>query len=252
MDGMDSPSIDAVHSDHHVHFVHGRHLMKILYEDEWLIFVDKPPGLVVQRAYDETEPVLYEEVRDAMAAKGEDAFLVQRLDRGTSGVIFFTKRSEINRTITRGFERKAIHKIYVALCEGRITTPQTIDAPIARIGAIKFGVREEGRRAVTNVVPLAWNDRRSFVGLELLSGRTHQIRVHLAAIGHPLVGDWLYGERNAERPMLHALHCAMAHPGDQTPLAVTAPYPADLASETLAANLLTPGEEEAIARIAGA
>lgn len=219
--------------------------MRILYEDDWLIFVDKPPGLVVQRGYDENEEVLLETVGGYLAGKGERPYLVQRLDRGTSGVIFFTKRPEMNRKITRAFERKEIGKLYVALCEGALRVFQTVDAPIARIGAIKFGVRPEGRSAVTNVAPLDWGGKRSIVALQLLSGRTHQIRVHLASIGHPIVGDWLYGDRNASRPMLHAFQCTMRHPATGEPLRVAAPIPDDLAGEIVAAELRIPSNEDA-------
>lgn len=201
--------------------------MHILFEDPYLLFLNKPPDIVVQRGYDAEEPVLFEEVRKYVEAKGETAFLMQRLDRGTSGVIFFTKRAEINVKITRQFERKEIAKIYLALCEGRLDVAQTIDAPLARIGAIKFGVRAHGKRAITSIEPLAASTNGSLLRIALETGRTHQIRAHLAAIGHPLVGDWLYGERNAPRPMLHAAEIRMKHPKSSEALRVTAELPDD-------------------------
>ena len=186
--------------------------MEILYEDEALIFVNKPQGLVVQRGYDADEPVLHEEVQRYLQEKGEISFLMQRLDRGTSGVIFFSKSAMHNANITRQFERKKISKRYLALCEGSISEKQLVDAPLARIGPISFGVRPEGKRALTKIVSLAHSDRGSLLDITLLTGRTHQIRVHLAAIGHPLAGDWLYGDRNAVRPMLHASRLRMTQP----------------------------------------
>jgi 23S rRNA pseudouridine1911/1915/1917 synthase len=200
----------------------------VLYEDDFLLFVNKPPHLIVQRAHDADEPVLLEL---ASAHAAQPLFLMQRLDRGTSGVIFFSKQSSINAKLTRQFETKRIRKTYLALCEGQLSEKQTIDAPLARIGAIKFGVREAGRRAVTHVEPLAATARGSLLRIILETGRTHQIRVHLAAIGHPLVGDWLYGERNAERPMLHAAELAMTHPATQQPLVVGAPIAMDMVKE---------------------
>ncbi|MGZ8866866.1 MAG: RluA family pseudouridine synthase [Thermoanaerobaculia bacterium] len=197
--------------------------MHILYEDEALIFINKPPGLIVQRAYDQDEPVLYEMV----AVHTSPLFLMQRLDRGTSGVIFFSKRSDINAKITRQFEQKRINKRYVALAEGELREHQLIDAPLARIGPISFGVREGGRRAVTEVRALAAGPNGSLLDITLHTGRTHQIRAHLAAIGHPLAGDWLYGERNEARPMLHAAQLDMTHPVTNTPLSVEAPLPED-------------------------
>ena len=199
----------------------------ILYEDPYLIFVDKPPGIVVQRGYDAAEPVLLEMVEAMLAEKGERAILMQRLDRGTSGVIFFSKDPAVNARLTRQFERKEIRKEYVALVEGRLSTPQWIDAPLARIGPISFGVREGGKRAVTRIEPIAASDAGSLLRIGLLTGRTHQIRVHLASIGHPLVGDWLYGERNEGRPMLHAASLTMTHPKTSEPLHVAAPIPPD-------------------------
>ena len=197
--------------------------MDILYEDEALIFINKPAGLIVQRAYDQEEPVLYEMV----AAHASPLFLMQRLDRGTSGVIFFSKRSDINPKITRQFEQRRIRKRYMALAEGEIREHQTIEAPLARIGPISFGVRTGGKRAVTEVHPIAAGVKGSLLEVTLHTGRTHQIRAHLAAIGHPLAGDWLYGERNEARPMLHAAQLDMTHPLTNIPLSVEAPLPED-------------------------
>lgn len=201
--------------------------MEILYEDPHLIFVNKPPTIVVQRGYDADEPILY----DLVAAHTSPLFLMQRLDRGTSGVIFFSKQADINAKLTRQFEKKRITKRYLALCEGDIAEIQTVDAPLARIGAIKFGVRNEGKRAITHIRPLANSPAGSFVSLVLETGRTHQIRVHLSAIGHPLIGDWLYGDRNAPRPMLHAASLEMTHPVTNQRLRVDAPLPDDFKAE---------------------
>jgi 23S rRNA pseudouridine1911/1915/1917 synthase len=198
-------------------------VIEILYEDDALIFVNKPPHIVVQRGYDANEPVLYEVV----VAHTSPLFLMQRLDRGTSGVMFFSKRADVNAKLTRQFERKRIRKSYIALTEGELAQRQSIDAPLKRIGPISFGVRDGGKRAVTHVRSLAATDEGSVVSIHLETGRTHQIRVHLAAIGHPLVGDWLYGARNAVRPMLHSSELVMTHPVTNTPLRVLAPLPAD-------------------------
>lgn len=195
----------------------------MLYEDEALLFVNKPPHLIVQRAYDPDEPVLLE----MAASHAGPLFLMQRLDRGTSGVIFFSKLGAVNARLTRQFETKQIRKRYLALCEGELAQRQSIDAPLARIGPISFGVRDNGKQSLTDVVPLRATPGGSLLSIELRTGRTHQIRVHLAAIGHPLIGDWLYGMRNAPRPMLHAVELAMTHPLTYEPLRVCAPPPAD-------------------------
>ena len=202
--------------------------LDILFEDDALIFINKPAGVVVQqRMHAPDEPYLHAQVQ----RHAPGAFLMQRLDRGTSGVIFFSKRAELNARITRRFERKTIHKRYLALCEGELAEKQTIDAPIARAGAIKFAVRENGKRALTHIEPLDATRHGSLLAITLETGRTHQIRVHLAAIGHPLAGDWLYGDRGAVRPMLHAAELEMTHPLTNEPLRVAAPLPDDFLEE---------------------
>jgi RluA family pseudouridine synthase len=214
-------------------------MLDVLYEDETLLFVNKPPNIVVQRGYDPDEPVLVEE---AIAYAGH-LYLMQRLDRGTSGVIFFSKRAEINARLTRYFETKQIRKRYLALCEGGLGEAQTIDAPLARIGPISFGVRDHGKRAITIVRPLRATARGSLVAIELKTGRTHQIRAHLAAIGHALIGDWLYGERNASRPMLHAAELAMPHPLTNAPLRVAAPAPEDFREAARGRGIVSRSED---------
>jgi 23S rRNA pseudouridine1911/1915/1917 synthase len=203
--------------------------LSILYEDACLLFVNKPPGLVVQkRLYNPEEPYL----EALVSAHVSPIYLMQRLDRGTSGVIFFSKRSDMNVRLTRQFERKRIRKRYLALCDGELAEKQTIDAPIARAGAIVFAVRDDGKRAVTHVRPREATPSGSLLDIDLETGRTHQIRVHLAAIGHPLAGDWLYGKSNAARPMLHAAELEMTHPLTNEPLRVAAPVPDDFRDET--------------------
>lgn len=202
--------------------------LRILYEDAALIFIDKPPGLVVQRRmFEPDEPCLH----DLVQRHTSPAFLLQRLDRGTSGVIFFSKRAELNARLTRQFALKRIRKRYLAICEGALAGPRTIEAPIGRVGAIKFAVRDDGRRAVTHVAPAASSPAGSLVEIVLETGRTHQIRVHLAAIGHPLAGDWLYGEPGAARPMLHAAELELTHPSTGEILRVGAPIPNDFREE---------------------
>ena len=201
--------------------------------------MNKPPRLVVQRGYDPDEPILLDL---ASAHAGRPLHLLQRLDRGTSGVIFFSKNAAMNVRITRQFEKKQIRKTYLALCEGELAERQAIDAPIARIGAIKFGVRDDGRRAVTHLEPLAATRRGSLLRIILETGRTHQIRVHLSAIGHPLLGDWLYGDRgSAARPMLHAASIEMTHPMTREPLRVGAPLAMDFVEEAKTRGIVHEG-----------
>jgi 23S rRNA pseudouridine1911/1915/1917 synthase len=205
-------------------------MIDVLYEDDSLIFINKPAGIVVQqRMHEPDEPFLH----DLVVQQSGPVYLMQRLDRGTSGVMFFSKRSDLNVRLTRQFERKRIQKRYLAIAEGELAERQTIDAPLARVGAIKFAVRDGGKRAITHVEPIEAHEAGSLVTVQLETGRTHQIRVHLSAIGHPLAGDWLYGERNAERPMLHAAELEMTHPLTNERLRVAAPVPDDFREEAL-------------------
>lgn len=206
--------------------------LTILYEDDDLVFVDKPAGMLVQQAHDLDEPNLHELMAKRARERGEEVYLMQRLDRGTSGVMFFTKRSEINPRVTRMFERKEISKTYLALVEGAIPVPQMIAAPIERIGPISFGVGPDGKRAITRIEPLSGSDRATLLRIELLTGRTHQIRVHLSSIGHPLVADWLYGEeQDQKRPMLHAWTLGMEHPSTRARIEIRSPLPEDFLRE---------------------
>lgn len=203
-------------------------LLRILRTDDDLLFVNKPPGIVVQRGWDPDEPVLFE-LADAWAReRGSQAFLLQRLDRGTSGVLFFSLSSGVNRALTRQFERREISKKYVALVRGRLEQTLDLEGPIARVGPISFGVRPEGKAARTLVEPLLVGDRATLVAVRLMSGRTHQIRVHLSHAGHPLVGDWLYGERDDVRPMLHSWALSMQHPRTREQLEIQAAIEGDM------------------------
>ena len=216
-------------------------MLNILYEDDALLFINKPAGVVIQPSLKEDEPYLLKDVLQ----QAPGAFLMQRLDRGTTGVMFFSKLGAINAKLTRQFETKEIRKRYLALCNGELAERQTVDAPLARIGAIKFAVRDDGKRSVTVVTPLRAAARGSLVALELRSGRTHQIRVHMAAIGHPLIGDWLYGVRDAARPMLHSAELVMTHPLTRQRLRVAAAPPDDFVECAAERGLVSRGEDRA-------
>lgn len=212
-------------------------MLSILHHDDDLLFVDKPAGIVVQRGWDPDEPVLFELAEEWAEARGRKAHLLQRLDRGTTGVMFFSLSSEMNVRLTRMFEKKEIRKTYLALVRGELTETLEIEGRIARIGAIKFGVRDEGKVAHTIATPIAAGRGSTLVQLALLSGRTHQIRVHMSHAGFPLAGDWLYGERDAGRPMLHSRRLELPHPRSREPLAVIAPFPEDMVAEAASAGI---------------
>lgn len=216
--------------------------LAVLRSDDVMLFVDKPPGIVVQRGWDADEPVLFERAQKWAEARGQSVYLLQRLDRGTTGVLFFSLDASANRLLTRQFERREIEKVYLALVHGEIEEPFEIDAPIARIGPISFGVREGGKPSRTSVTPLARGPRVTLVRVRLHSGRTHQIRVHLAHAGHALVGDWLYGERDATRPMLHSHSITMPHPRTRETIRVVAPIPRDMADACTERGITLPSD----------
>jgi 23S rRNA pseudouridine1911/1915/1917 synthase len=209
--------------------------LEILFEDDALIFINKPAGLVVQPRMQHPDEA---DLHAAVTRHTAPAYMMQRLDRGTTGVMFFSKRRDVNARLTRQFQRRGIRKRYLAVCDGELREPRTIDAPIARTGAITFAVREGGKRAVTHVHPVHATEWGSLLAITLETGRTHQIRVHLSAIGHPLAGDWLYGLRNAARPMLHAADITMTHPVTNQRLCVRAPLPDDFLEESHRRGLL--------------
>jgi 23S rRNA pseudouridine1911/1915/1917 synthase len=209
--------------------------LDILFEDDALLFVNKPAGVVVQqRTHHPDEPYLHA----AVLRHTQPAYLMQRLDRGTSGVMFFSKRDDANARLTRQFVRRGIRKRYLAICEGELATRRTVDAPLARVGPITFGIRETGRRAVTHVEPVHATPRGSLLAIGLETGRTHQIRVHLASQGLPILGDPVYGRARAglpagvalARPALHAARLGFTHPVTAARLVFEAPLPADLAA----------------------
>ena len=169
--------------------------------------------------------------------------IVHRLDRGTSGLIVAAKHDRAHAELARQFRERAVEKEYVALAWGVVQQGRRIDLPIGRdpVERKKISARSRrAREAVTRVTKAERLDGVTLVHVAIVTGRTHQIRVHLAAIGHPVVGDALYGGvrrhppphlravLRLDRPFLHAGRLAFAHPRDGRPVAFTCGLPADL------------------------
>jgi 23S rRNA pseudouridine1911/1915/1917 synthase len=223
----------------------------VLFEDADLIVVNKPAGMVVHPAPGHAGGTLVNallhHVEDLSGVGGElRPGVVHRLDRGTSGVMVVAKHDTAHRELARQFHDREVEKEYVALAWGEVQQGRRIDAAIGRDPHDRTKMSSRARRArsaVTRVTKSRFLRGVSYLHLTIATGRTHQIRVHLSAIGHPIVGDATYGGvrrqmpahlrpvQRLERPFLHALRLAFAHPSEpDRRMEFQAPLPEDLDS----------------------
>jgi 23S rRNA pseudouridine1911/1915/1917 synthase len=210
--------------------------LAIVHEDAQLLVIDKPAGLVVHPAPGNWSGTLLNGLlaHHRAAAALPRAGIVHRLDKDTSGLMVVAKTLPAATALTRAIAAREVHREYLALAHGALReTALTIDAPIGRdpVARVKMAVVPGGRPARTDVERLAVSGAISALRCTLHTGRTHQIRVHLASRGHPLVADALYGGRPAlglERQALHAYRLRFAHPSSGAVLAFEAGLPADL------------------------
>ena len=216
--------------------------LTVLYEDDDLVVIDKPPGMVVHPGSGQTRGTLaagllhrYPELDGVGAA--DRWGLVHRLDKDTSGAILVARSQEAFDGLTGQLRERKISREYLTLIEGVLKPPTgTIDAPIGRDPGTptRRAVIREGKHARTHYRLVKNYDEHdlAFVKVTLETGRTHQIRVHFAAIGHPIVGDATYGSRRepglSPRIFLHAGELKFKHPSDDSEIVVTSPLPADL------------------------
>ncbi len=209
----------------------------VAYEDEHLLVVDKPAGVVVHPARGHREGTLAQALA-GRAAGGEDpwrAGIVHRLDRDTSGLLVVAKSDEVHRRLKAALAARQIRREYLALVEGRPPARSgTIEAPIGRDRRDRTRMSTDSdaaKPAVTHFEIERALAQATLLRVRLETGRTHQIRVHLRAIGHPVCGDREYGRaglHGLERQFLHAARLALAHPVTGAALDVVSPLPADL------------------------
>ncbi len=217
----------------------------VRYEDADIIVVDKPAGVAAHPTPGWTGPTVLQGLQAAgyqVATSGaaERQGIVHRLDAGTTGVMVVARSEHAYRVLKQAFRDRVVDKRYHALVQGHPDPLRgTIDAPIGRhpAGDGRFAVVADGRPAVTHYDTLEAFRAASLLDVGLETGRTHQIRVHMAAVRHPCVGDRLYGadpvlagRLGLSRQWLHAVTLSFAHPADGRRVEFSSPYPADLAA----------------------
>jgi 23S rRNA pseudouridine1911/1915/1917 synthase len=208
------------------------------WQDEHLLIVDKPAGVVVHPARGHASGTLAQALA-GLAAGGEAgrAGIVHRLDRDTSGLLVVARSPEAHRRLKAALQARAVTREYLALVEGRPPARTgTIDAPIGRDRRVRTRMStdtDDPRDAVTHFEIEEALPRTTLLRVRLETGRTHQIRAHLQAIGHPVAGDPDYGATGRlglDRQFLHAARLRFAHPFTGAPVDVRSPLPADLAA----------------------
>lgn len=202
----------------------------IAYEDDYLLIIDKPAGMLVHPTVNEWGTTLYDYVTEYYQRKGITANIhpVSRLDRHTSGLVIFAKEPIIQHWLSQ----QQMDKEYLAIVTGELPNDEgIIEAPIARKegSIIERCVSENGKYAKTSYKLLAKRKDLSLLQVKLFTGRTHQIRVHMAYIGCPLFNDNLYGTPGPQsRHALHAFKLRFIHPVSDTPVEITRTLPEDL------------------------
>jgi 23S rRNA pseudouridine1911/1915/1917 synthase len=223
--------------------------LEIVFKDRALFVINKPPGLVVHPGAGNARHTLQNALLalDPKLAVVPRAGLVHRLDKDTSGLLVVARTPEVHTALVAALAEREIERHYIALCSGVMTGGGTVDEPIGRHRSqrTKMAVRSDGRPSVTHYRLMKRFRAHTLLHVELESGRTHQIRVHLAHIGYPVVGDPVYGGRRRlsagaspeliaelesfKRQALHAARLKLAHPVTGKDIEWEAPLPADMA-----------------------
>jgi len=208
--------------------------LDIIYEDEYILAINKPAGMVVHPAPGHWSGTFVNALLGyCKQLPSQDPLrpgIVHRLDKDTSGVLLAAKTIEAHQKLIEKFANRTMEKTYLAICVGK---PKNgiISAPIGRhpVNRKEMAVIPDGKEAVTDVHVVAIGNQLSLALLKPKTGRTHQIRVHLKHLGAPILGDEVYGTKvPAERQMLHAYRLSFIHPITNVPLTICAPIPCDM------------------------
>ena len=204
--------------------------LEILYEDDLLLIVNKPIHMIVHSDGNNTQTLdhaikaYYEKTSQTVPVRH-----IHRLDRDTSGCILYCKSSYLQPYFDYLMSTKQIRRTYLALVDGKIEKKQTINANIGKDRhANKYRVSSSGQSAITHIKPIKYQKKKTLVECTLDTGRTHQIRVHLSSIGHPLIGDELYGKKAKVRCCLHSHTITLFHPTKKEQIKVTCELSEDI------------------------
>lgn len=219
--------------------------LRIVHLDEALAVVDKPAGLVVHPAPSHRGPTLVDELAEILGggADPERPGIVHRLDKETSGLLVVARDDATHAALQEQVRRREVERVYLALARGHLSSRTgTIDAPIGRAARRRTRMAVSGaasRQARTHFEVLDLLAAETYLEAKLETGRTHQIRAHFGAIGHPLIGDATYGgeaKYGLGRQFLHAHRLAFTHPGSGEPLSFSSELPDDLSAALAAAR----------------
>jgi 23S rRNA pseudouridine1911/1915/1917 synthase len=218
--------------------------LRVVFEDDFLVVIDKPVGVAAHPSPGWAGPTVVGSLAAggttlAAAGPAERQGIVHRLDVGTSGLMVVAKSVDAYRGLKAAFKARTVDKVYHALAQGHVDpSVGTIDAPIGRhpTADYRYAVTSDGRPSVTHYSVKEMMPSSSLLEIHLETGRTHQIRVHMSAIHHPLVGDLTYGADPAQaarlgltRQWLHATRLGFKHPVTGRMIEVSSEYPTDLA-----------------------